>query len=119
MLICSGTNKTPIYLRNFGPVSDAKDWLLKKCRILERNKQAIFLQFQYGGYIRLIHEETLLMAVEMVVSYYTASLDGVDFPPWMQEMDDAWENQCSDDEEEEEEETDSSDEEFYDQWDDN
>jgi hypothetical protein len=115
MLICAGASKSPISLRTSGSVSQGQDWLLDKCRNLQRKRTPISLKYQHGSYFPLIHEETLLMAVEMVFSYYQSSLDHRDFPEWMDEMDYAWENHCSDDEEESESESEPDD--YYDVYD--
>jgi hypothetical protein len=109
MLICVGARKSPICLRNSGSVSQGQDWLLDKCRDLQKKKNSISLKYAHDSYFPLIHEETLLMAVEMVFSYYQSSLDPRDFPEWMDAMDREWENYCSDDEEESESESESDD----------
>jgi hypothetical protein len=98
MLICHGIDKTPILLSNYGPVCTGQDWLLNRCNVLRKRHIPIFLEFQSGEYVRILHEETLLMSVEMAYSYYRASLDERAFPVWMNKMDWAWENHCSDDE---------------------
>jgi hypothetical protein len=115
MLICSGIYKTPICLRNFGPVAEGQDWLLSQCRAFEKKQVPLYLKFQHGEYVRLLHEETLLMAVEMVFSYYVASLDPRDAPEWMEDMDKVWAEHYTDDDEEEEEES-MSDDYYWDQF---
>jgi hypothetical protein len=91
MLICSGIYKTPICMRNFGPTSDAMDWLLQRCRVFQRQHVKLYLKFQHGEWVTLENDATLLMAIEMVVCYYISTLDPRDSPPWMDDMDNAWE----------------------------
>lgn len=93
MFICKGHSKKVIHLQNFGPLSGAMDWMLAQCRECQRKDEKIWLEFQNGEYFPILNDENIYMAVEMVVRYYTASLDDRDFPGWMQEMDVAWEIQ--------------------------
>jgi hypothetical protein len=77
-------------MQNFGPTSDAMDWLMNQCRVRQRQHMTLYLKFQHGEYVTLESDDMLLMAVEMVVRYYITSLDPRDSPQWMDDMDDAW-----------------------------
>jgi hypothetical protein len=115
MLICYGTHKKPICLRNSGHVSQGQDWLLERCRALQKKKVPITLKYSDGSYFPLVHEENLLMAVEMAFVYYQSSLDPRDFPEWMDHMDKVWQNYSAEDDEEPESESESD--ECYDPYD--
>jgi hypothetical protein len=91
MLICHGIYKTGISIRNTGPVGDAMDFLMGRCKRLQHRNVQLYLKFTDGEYFPLQNEENLCMAVEMVVRYYIAGLDTRDDPPWMRDMDAAWE----------------------------
>jgi len=115
MFICSGGQKTPVRLTNFGPLSHGKEWLLQKCQAIQRKHVKVYLEYQPNVYFPILHEENLFMAVEMAYTYYESSLDPRDFPEWMNNMDNAWYNYCSDDDVWDDSE--SSSEEYSDSWD--
>lgn len=77
-------------MRNFGPTSHAMDWLVDRCRLLQRRSETLYLKFHHGEYITLDSDDMVMMAAEMVVRYYMAGLDPRDFPQWMDNMDNAW-----------------------------
>jgi hypothetical protein len=110
MFICSGPFKTPICLRNSGPLADVMDWLMAGCRALQQQHLALYLQFQSGEYIPLDSDDRLQMAVEMTVRYYASTLDPNENPQWMDEMDDAWQEMEEQNSESEEESDSQSDE---------
>jgi hypothetical protein len=83
-------------MRNFGPTSDAMDYLMTKCRVLLRQHVKLYFKFQHGEYITLESDDMLLMAVEMTVRYYMSTLDPRDFPQWMDDMDNAWQEDTDD-----------------------
>jgi hypothetical protein len=106
-----------VRLCNFGPLADGQDWLLNRCKTLQKRKIPVCLEFQDGEYMPLIHEERLQMGVEMAFSYYMSSLDPRDFPEWMDTMDKEWHNYCTDDEDCDDESSDTEPEDYFDNWD--
>jgi hypothetical protein len=59
----------------------------------------LYLESQPSVYIPILHNENLFMAVEMAFAYYESSLDPINFPSWMDNMDAAWHNYSMDDDE--------------------
>jgi hypothetical protein len=96
-------------MSNFGALSDAMDWLLNQCRVLERQNLSLYLKFEHDNFIQLQSDEALMMAVEMTVRYYESTLDPNVYPSWMDVMDSAWKEADETPEEEEESEDSQSD----------
>jgi hypothetical protein len=88
------------------------DWLMQRCRSLQRQYLQLYLKFEHGEYITLESDDMLNMAVEMVVRYYFSTLDPKEFPQWMEDMDDAWQQQVDDCSETEESDSDAQSEDY-------